>query len=94
MMLERFPLRLEACKGCKSKPEKPPNVAEKVPRRSYGRKVLPKECQKTSPKSLKIELLGFLCSRSNFDIFFIEFGSNFTRNDPRKTVFVPRPPQK
>ena len=76
MMLERFPLRLEVCKDVKKQARTAPNLAERVPRRSYDRKVWPKGCQNRSPKSFKIELLGFLCSRPNFDVFFIEFGSH------------------
>ena len=35
-----------------------------------------KKVVKRSPKSLKIGLLEFSCSRFNFDILFIEFGSH------------------
>ena len=46
LKLKGFPLRLEAFKGRKSKPERPHKDAEKVPKRSYGPIGLPKGCQK------------------------------------------------
>ena len=50
MMLERFPLKLEACISWKSKPEHPHNSAERLPKRSHGRKGWPKGC----PKGIRI----------------------------------------
>ena len=74
LMLERFPLRLEVSKGVK----KQARTAPKHRRKGAKKELWPQSVAKRVPKreSLKIELLGFLCSQSNFDVFFIQFGSH------------------
>ena len=76
MMLERFPLRLEVCKDVKKQARTAPKLRRKGAKKELWPQSEAKGCQNRSPKSLKIELLGLSCSRSNFDVFFIEFGSH------------------